>query len=160
VLVCVLTYFVFFLVALAPAECPFNALQIASFVATNREGEFVKGKMCLFCNGNFTMWVTKDLRERIVKYVVEKRGKAVTEGRESVCFVRVAVPISIEDACKLLTTCKVSELTVMQFGQKADFNNKAVQWALKNVRECLSVFGIVLTSVFSLALSRQSLALW
>jgi hypothetical protein len=79
------------------------------------------------------MWVDNKHRAVIVAYIVERMGRAVTNSEQPVCFVKKPVQISTKDACKMLQECKVATLTVMQFGQKADFDNRAVQWALKNV---------------------------
>jgi hypothetical protein len=39
----------------------------------------------------------------------------------------------------LLSICGIVKFTVMQYGQKANFDNKVVQWALKNVRRSVCV---------------------
>jgi hypothetical protein len=57
----------------------------------------------------------------------------VTENSDAPCIVRKETPISIDEAHKLMERCGIVKFTVMQYGQKADFSNKVVQWALKNV---------------------------
>ena len=63
--------------------------------------------------------------------------RAVTENSAAPCIVRKEVPINIMDAHWLLEACEIGQFMVMQYGQKADFDNKVVQWALKNVRVCV-----------------------
>ena len=64
-------------------------------------------------------------------------GRAVTENRAAPCVARKGVPMNIMDAHRLLEACGIGQFMVMQYGQKADFDNKVVQWALKNVRMCV-----------------------
>ena len=64
-------------------------------------------------------------------------GRAVTENSAAPCIVRKEVPINIMDAHKLLEAYGIGQFMVMQYGQKADLDNKVVQWALKNVRMCV-----------------------
>jgi hypothetical protein len=111
-------------------------LNIANFVAPHREQEFLRGKICLFRSDSFTMWVAGEHRLKLTKHMVQM-GRAVTENSAAPCVVRKEVPISIEDAHRLLEACGIGQFMVMQYGQKADFDNKVVQWALKNVRMCV-----------------------
>lgn len=114
-------------------EFPFPDLVIASHVAPHREADFLIEKFCLFRSGNFTMWVAREHQNDIAKCIGEK-AKAVTENSNAPCIVRKEVPISIDSAHELLSKCNVKKFTAMQFGQKADVDNKTVEWALKNVR--------------------------
>jgi hypothetical protein len=95
--------------------------------------EFLLGKICLFRADTFTMWVDDNHRQKLVKAVVEK-GRAATENIRAPCVVRKETPITTNDAYKLLETCDIESVVVMQYGQKADFDNNVVQWALDNVR--------------------------
>jgi hypothetical protein len=113
-------------------EFPYPSLNLANYVAFNREREFLRGKLCLFCMGNFTMWVAEEHRTKLVKFMVHK-ARAVTEKSNAPCIVRKEVPITIKDAHELLEKCEIGKITVMQFGQKTNFGNEVVQWALQNV---------------------------
>jgi len=113
-------------------------LQLANFVASHREHKFLRGKICLFRTDNFTMWVAKEHRPKLAKCMVQ-RARVVTENSNAPCIVRKEVPISVEDAHKLLEICEIAQVMVMQYGQKADFGNKVVKWALNNVRVIVCV---------------------
>ena len=117
-------------------DFPFPLLNLANFVTPHREQEFLRGKICLFRSDSFTMWVANKHRLKLAKCMVQK-ARAVTENSDAPCVVRKEVPMNIEDAHKLLEVCGIARVMVMQYGQKADFGNKVVQWALKNVRECV-----------------------
>ena len=82
------------------------------------------------------MWVAGKHRLQLTKHMVQM-GRAVTENNAAPCVARKGVPISIEDAHMMLEACGIGQFMVMQYGQKADFDNKVVQWALKNVRICV-----------------------
>jgi hypothetical protein len=84
------------------------------------------------------MWVAGEHRTKLLTFMVQ-RAKAVTENNNAPCIARKEAPISIDDAHALLSICGIVRFTVMQYGQKADFNNKVVQWALKNVRKSVCV---------------------
>ena len=88
------------------------------------------------------MWVAGEHRYKLAKSIVEK-ARAVTENANAPCIVRKEVPITIKDAYALLEKCEIAKLMVMQYGQKADFGNKVVEWTLKNVREGVCVCLIV-----------------
>jgi hypothetical protein len=79
------------------------------------------------------MWVAREHRDELAKCIVE-RAKAVTENENAPCVARKEIPMDIKDARALLEKCNVAKVTVMQYGQKAAFDNKVVKWALKNVR--------------------------
>ena len=70
------------------------------------------------------------------------KARALTENSNAPCIVRKEVRMSIQDAHELLRKCEIKRLTVMQYGQKADFANKVVQWALKNVRQDYTVLAV------------------
>ena len=114
-------------------QFPFPLLNVANFVTPHREQEFLRGKICLFRSDNFTIWVAREHRTKLAKCMVQ-RARAVTENSAAPCVVRKEAPISIKDAHKLLEICEIASIMVMQYGQKADFGNKVVQWALKKVR--------------------------
>ena len=115
---------------------PFPCLNLANFVTPHREQEFLGGMICLFRSDNFTMWVAERHRRDLTKAMVE-RARAVTENNRAPCIVRKEMPITNKDAYTLLETCGITRVTVMQYGQKVDFGNKVVQWALENVRVCI-----------------------
>ena len=119
-------------------QFPFPLLHLANFVTPHREQEFLYGKICLFRSDNFTMWVAGEHRLMLAKCMVQ-RAKAVTENSNAPCIVR-------KDT--LLEMCEIERVTVMQYGQKADFGNKVVQWALKNV-QCFDLF-VCVWSVFTI----------
>ena len=119
-------------------QFPFPSLYVTNFVAPHREQKFLHGKICLFRGDSFTMWVAREHRLELAKCMVQ-RARAVTENSNAPCIVRKEVPISIKDACKLLKKCGIAIFTVMQYGQKADFGNKVVKWALNNVRVIVCV---------------------
>jgi len=119
-------------------EFPFPLLNLSKLAPPSREFDFLRGKICLFQTDNFTGWVTEVYRAEIKKFIVEK-ARAVTESSHAPCLVRKEAPITINDAHALMTKCRIKTLTVMQYGQKADFENKVVHWALKNVRVCVCV---------------------
>lgn len=96
----------------------------------------MRGKICLFRSDSFTMWVAGEHRLKLTKHMVQM-GRAVTENSAAPCVVRKEVPISIEDAHRLLEACGIGQFMVMQYGQKASLDNEVVQWALKNVRMCV-----------------------
>src|SRR5437868_4572360 len=104
----------------------------------HREQEFLYGKICLFRSDNFTMWVAEEHHLMLAKCMVQ-RAKAVTENSNAPCIVRKETPITVKDAHTLLEMCEIERVTVMQYGQKADFGNKVVQWALENVH-CFDLF--------------------
>ena len=79
------------------------------------------------------MWVAGEHRVKLAKQMVQK-GRAVTENGAAPCVVRKEAPMNIKDAHRLLEACGIGRFTVMQYGQKADLDNKVVEWALKNVR--------------------------
>jgi hypothetical protein len=114
-------------------------LHLANLVSPHREEKFLYRKICLFRTDNFTMWVEEKHRNTLRKAIVEK-ARAVTENSNAPCVVRKEAPITVKDAHKLLRSCQVASVTVMQFGQKADFGNKVVEWALKNARGVLYFF--------------------
>jgi hypothetical protein len=93
------------------------------------------------------MWVAGEHRTKLLTFMVQ-RAKAVTENNNAPCVARKEAPISIDDAHALLSICGIVRFTVMQYGQKADFNNKVVQWALKNVRKSVCVCVCVCVCVF------------
>lgn len=95
---------------------------------------FLQGKICLFCADNFTMWVGREHRLKLERCMVVDKARALTENSNAPCIVRKEVRMSIQGAYELLKKCEIERLTVMQYGQKADFGNKVVKWALKNVR--------------------------
>lgn len=120
-------------------QFPFPSLSLANCVIAHREEEFLRGKICLFRAGNCTMWIAREHRAKVERWIVQK-AKAVTENSGAPCVVRKEMPIDVKEAEKMLATCEIGRVTVMQYGQKTDFGNKVVQWALKNVREsCLCV---------------------
>lgn len=89
--------------------------------------------MCLFNADNVTLWVLRKYERKLKQYVVEE-GKAPTEHVFAPCAVRKGAPTSMEMACELLKKLSVETLTVVQYGQKAPFGSKVVQWALQHVR--------------------------
>jgi len=117
-------------------QFPFPLLNVANFVTPHREQEFLRGKICLFRSDSFTMWVAGEHRLKLAKHMVQK-ARAVTENSAAPCVVRKEAPMNIKDAHGLLASCGIGQFTVMQYGQKADLDNKVVQWALKNVRMCV-----------------------
>lgn len=121
-------------------QFPFSSLYFSNYVSPHREKQFVDGKLCLFHSGTFTIWVERDHRNKIDKFMVEK-AKAITENRNAPCVVRKEMSIDSKPAHELLQTCGVARLTVMQYGQKAEFSNKVVAWVFTNVRGsvCLCV---------------------
>jgi hypothetical protein len=114
-------------------QFPFPLLNVANFVTPHREQEFLRGKICLFRSDSFTMWVAGEHRLKVAKHMVQK-GRAVTENSAAPCVVRKEAPMNIKDAHRLLEACGIGRCMVMQYGQKADLDNKVVEWALKNVR--------------------------
>ena len=84
------------------------------------------------------MWVDSEHRFELNKYVLEK-AKAIPESKNAPCAVRKEMPIDIAPAHALLKACGIARLTVMQYGQKTDFSNKLVEWALMNVRGSVCV---------------------
>ena len=119
-------------------DFPFPLLNLANYVTPHREQEFLGRKICLFRTDNFTIWVGGEHRSRLAKSIVQK-AKAVTENDNAPCIARKEAPVTIEDAYMLLRGCEIATVTVMQYGQKADFGNKVVQWALTNVC-CFDLF--------------------
>jgi hypothetical protein len=85
------------------------------------------------------MWVYKEHRLQLERCMVDK-ARALTENSNAPCIVRKEVRMSIQGAHELLKKCDIERLTVMQYGQKADFGNKVVKWALENVRNYYSTF--------------------
>lgn len=129
-------------------DFPFPALSVANFIPPHREQVFLQGKICLFCVDNFTMWVAREHRLKLERCMVVDKARALTENSNAPCIVRKEVRMSIQDAHELLRKCEIKRLTVMQYGQKADFANKVVQWALKNVRQDYTVLAVHLSFFF------------
>jgi hypothetical protein len=87
----------------------------------------------VFHSDTFTIWVAQKHDVELKKATVEK-ARAVTKNSNAPCVARKEVAIQCHDAYELLRRCEVTRMTVMQYGQKAELDNKVVEWALKNVR--------------------------
>jgi hypothetical protein len=114
-------------------DFPFPLLFVTSFVHHHREYEFLRQKICVFHSDTFTIWVAQKHGVKLKKATVEK-ARAVTENSNAPCVARKEVAIERQAAYELLRKCEVMRMTVMQYGQKAELDNKVVEWALKNVR--------------------------
>ena len=95
---------------------------------------FYKERFVCFVLTIITMWVGREHRLMLERCMVVDKARALTENSNAPCIVRKEVRMSIQGAYELLKKCEIERLTVMQYGQKADFGNKVVKWALKNVR--------------------------
>jgi len=137
---CALTAFL----AALEHDFPFPSLKLANYVGFHREHAFLHGKICLFRSDNFTMWVGEQYHRNLVTAMVQK-ARAVTENSNAPCVVRQEMAIDVGAAYTLLMTCGITRVKVMQYGQKTDFDNKVVKWALENVRaiECVYVYIVV-----------------
>lgn len=89
--------------------------------------------LCVFSYSDCGFWVASKHERALKKYVVE-HGRAPTENSSAPCVVRKAGSITKVRAVELLNALHVESVTIMQYGQKAPFDNTVVQWALNNVR--------------------------
>jgi hypothetical protein len=105
----------------------------ANMAPLHQEADFLFERKCVFRADSFTIWVPKKHYRLVAKAIVEE-ARAVTENPAAPCLVRKEAPIMIMAAHKLLSSCGITEITVMQYGQKADFGNKVLRWVLTNVR--------------------------
>jgi hypothetical protein len=99
------------------------------------------------------MWVSKDCRNKL-DVAVLAMARAVTEDINAPCVTRKNISIPINAAYALMKKCGVETITLMRFGQKTDFSNKAVRWILTKVRE--SCFIIIIIIIFQLMLTGAS----